>query len=702
MLRRLAEQPNPFQVHARGVLSRRERQSKRLQADRACKKSCTDHLDCIADVSAGVLPEVTAGPMFSSSNGSPALTAAGRSEKCNSLLSCSVSEFADLCDELSSTDTEGEEDPMVRDQRANITKPPRWRRGITCDMPSRSPECPRSAFPARGFAGSAPLKSAHRFGETADDRGTSPSPDRAAANCSVNSSSITIGGDMIRSLPAVGMPQRIHGDLPEVTAPPAAASSAAPVAEAASAAAAAAVAAAVAPFAADADPLCGGGESILLKRERRATLMRRPHSLEDIILRDEPECSPLTPPPEVEAGAVQWPPEVLEPLQSSSTPSGSCGKGFAMAKCLAAAAAAEAGTAKQLFLYSGTYGLPHPAKACNGGADSSFSDSAGSALGIADGVGEWEWRFDVNARAFADELMDGCREGIKQTQGKPSMPARERALHALQRGFDSTRSFGSATALVAALGKPGELGVANLGDSTLVQLRRRETVVTADRLPAFDLQTEVGVSSMLAVSAPSSPMCCMARTSEQQHSFNCPYQLARVPSPADFPELLKKGKDKLVRAMSRPNRTSKLDRPGDAELYTFHVQAGDLVILGTDGVFDNLYTHEVLELASHAASPTEAATSSSPLAAPTDPTRIATAITRAAYRRSLDRDARTPFGDRARQAGLSHRGGKMDDVTCVCAWVVEVEAADMGSGLGKDSKPQRGDPGQLSAHRGTS
>jgi hypothetical protein len=35
--------------------------------------------------------------------------------------------------------------------------------------------------------------------------------------------------------------------------------------------------------------------------------------------------------------------------------------------------------------------------------------------------------------------------------------------------------------------------------------------------------------------------------------------------------------------------------------------------------------------------------------------------------------ARTPFSEHARQHGVLHSGGKMDDITVVCAWVVRSE-----------------------------
>mmetsp|Transcript_110898 Transcript_110898/g.236874 ORF Transcript_110898/g.236874 Transcript_110898/m.236874 type:complete len:520 (-) Transcript_110898:170-1729(-) len=328
----------------------------------------------------------------------------------------------------------------------------------------------------------------------------------------------------------------------------------------------------------------------------------------------------------------QWPEDVLELLETPGcTPMRPLTSG-------------DIETQGRLQFMSGTYGAPHPDKASTGGADSCFIDACGVGLGIADGVGEWEWRFGLDARGFADELMAGCQAEIRRLQADTSLAlgARERALHALHCGFRSTRSFGSSTALVACLARGGHrLGVANLGDSALLLLRRREG----------DMRNGLR---------------CVGRTRMQQHLFNCPYQLALLPTPADFPELLQQGKEKLVRFIEG-NRKAQQDTPEHAELYSFPVREGDLLVLGTDGIFDNLYVPEVCQLAARAVSPTEA-----PLGCgPTDPARLAEAIVRAAAHRSRDRRARTPFSDHAQRAGLQHQGGKMDDITCVCAWVAK-------------------------------
>lgn len=304
--------------------------------------------------------------------------------------------------------------------------------------------------------------------------------------------------------------------------------------------------------------------------------------------------------------------------------------------------------------HSGTAQIPHPHKAESGGEDSFFVCSYGTAVGVADGVGEWEWRFGLNPRAFSDELMLGARTAGEHSRcGFKS--ASERASALLEEGYSATVSFGSATALVAALSEEGDLGVANLGDSGLRVLRWH---AAADGEGG---NADVGVRVVF-------------RTKEQQHSFNCPFQLARLPKPEDFSRLRAEGHGALVRAVQAASKYPhrRQDAPEHADLYSFKVQDGDLILLGTDGVFDNLHDHEVCQLASMAMWPLEARApgGGKPCLGHTDATRLATAVAKAAHFRSQDTIARTPFGLSAKEAGIFHSGGKVDDITVVAAWVV--------------------------------
>ncbi|CAE7204620.1 unnamed protein product [Symbiodinium natans] len=286
---------------------------------------------------------------------------------------------------------------------------------------------------------------------------------------------------------------------------------------------------------------------------------------------------------------------------------------------------------------SGAFSMPHAGKV-DGGEDSHFMGANLRCLGVADGVGEWSC-FGLSARNFANELMLGCQEYfMTNNPGDIAGDLREHVLEALKKAHQQTRSWGSSTAVVTALGRRGQLGIANLGDSALAVLRREE----------------VGGG-----------MTCICRTEDQQVKFNLPWQLACYPGPADYPQLMREGeeKQKLVKALQQ-SRRRKDHGPEDSQLLSCQVQEGDMLILGTDGMWDNLYMEEVCQIVAGAVGPLEEENGHF-----TEAAQIAEALAKAARWRSLSRDARTPFSDAARKAGVKYEGGKMDDVTCVCAWV---------------------------------
>mmetsp|Transcript_43637 Transcript_43637/g.102923 ORF Transcript_43637/g.102923 Transcript_43637/m.102923 type:complete len:605 (+) Transcript_43637:121-1935(+) len=321
---------------------------------------------------------------------------------------------------------------------------------------------------------------------------------------------------------------------------------------------------------------------------------------------------------------------------------------------------------QQLRLVGSGCSIPHPekggeavyavlpeVKGGGNGADSYYFDSVSNSMGVADGVGEWEWRFKISARAFADELMEGSKVAAQTVDASATRNLGAAAVEMLQAGYDTTKSFGAATAIVAKLGnESGNLGVASLGDSSLIALRPES----------------IGHHRTYRI---------FARTTEQQHEFNCPFQLSRLPAPADYQRLVNEGRQQLVMAVARMKNT-RLDYPGDACCYNLSVERGDLVLMGTDGIFDNLYDEELKEICECATSPWDV----NGLAGPKPPrevqhpleeelaSRLAIAVARAAFLRSLDRNAKTPFGENARREGGSHSGGKMDDITVVAAWVV--------------------------------
>ncbi len=87
------------------------------------------------------------------------------------------------------------------------------------------------------------------------------------------------------------------------------------------------------------------------------------------------------------------------------------------------------------------------------------------------------------------------------------------------------------------------------------------------------------------------------------------------------------------------------------------MQAGDVVVLGTDGLFDNVFpdmiSRHVAESKRNGESPAVAAAS----------------LASFARERAEDSEWLSPFAVGARAAGYNFLGGKMDDITCVIAYV---------------------------------
>ncbi|KAI1109158.1 protein serine/threonine phosphatase 2C [Nemania sp. NC0429] len=186
---------------------------------------------------------------------------------------------------------------------------------------------------------------------------------------------------------------------------------------------------------------------------------------------------------------------------------------------------------------------------------SRVGDTNAVAFGVADGVGGWE-ESGVDpadfAHSFCDYMASAAYEHRSDGSGAPLVP---RAL--MQRGYDDVcrdRSIhaGGSTASVAIATEDGNLEVANLGDSGFVHLR------------------------LNAVHAYSEP---------QIHAFNTPYQLSIVPA------------SMLARAAVFGG--AKLcDYPKDANVTQHTLRHGDILVLASDGVWDNLFNQEILRIAS--------------------------------------------------------------------------------------------------------
>ena len=155
------------------------------------------------------------------------------------------------------------------------------------------------------------------------------------------------------------------------------------------------------------------------------------------------------------------------------------------------------------------------------------------------------------------------------------------------------KATGASTAVVASITEDGYLRALNVGDSACVVVRNGKIV---------------------------------SKTREISHYFECPYQLSE-----DSP-----------------------DRPRDGTKLNVALQRGDLVVMASDGVFDNLSDEKVVEVVQNGNQ---------------KPSAIAKRLSDVSRTTSLNRQVVTPYAVQARNFGdpdySDGIGGKLDDVSCV-------------------------------------
>ncbi|KAJ6610186.1 phosphatase 2C-like domain-containing protein [Mycena sp. CBHHK59/15] len=135
----------------------------------------------------------------------------------------------------------------------------------------------------------------------------------------------------------------------------------------------------------------------------------------------------------------------------------------------------------------------------------------------------------------------------------------------------------------------------------------------------------------------------------QTHFFNCPKQLTKLPPPS--------GK-RFTRAC--------VDSPREAETYRTQLYDGDIIVAYTDGLTDNVFPHELVDICSP-----------DPDAGESDDAQAQSMADRLVIHARECMGAKTrvsPFERQAAREGMFFPGGKPDDVTVVVALVRKMQA----------------------------
>ncbi|KAL4888655.1 phosphatase 2C-like domain-containing protein [Aspergillus ambiguus] len=197
----------------------------------------------------------------------------------------------------------------------------------------------------------------------------------------------------------------------------------------------------------------------------------------------------------------------------------------------------------------------------NSGEDAFFVSRIGPphsseavAFAIADGVGSWA-HSDIDPADFSHSLCSYMAQCAVSWAG----PAEHlRAKHLMQVGYDRLLAdpfvtAGGSTASVGIVQEDGRVDLASLGDSGCILLRRG--AVHYYTIP-------------------------------QHHAFNTPYQLSIIPR-------------ELRRKTETFGRRMIHDKPRHAGITNLQLEHGDVLIMASDGVFDNLSNQDILKIINH-------------------------------------------------------------------------------------------------------
>lgn len=274
----------------------------------------------------------------------------------------------------------------------------------------------------------------------------------------------------------------------------------------------------------------------------------------------------------------------------------------------------------ELYFGTGVRVRPHPEKVHKGGEDACFVQSR--SLGVFDGVGSWAER-GVDPGLYSKELSRLTEQYFRKKGSN--------TYNALRYAVRENNAVGSTTATVARI-RENRLVGHYLGDSKFVVIRNGNII---------------------------------CQSGDSQESFNCPYQIGRF---AD---------GKQVGCLS------------DTKEIDLGIETGDIILVASDGLWDNVPMDEILKMTNDCirlrANGVEGKFGRA--RCPQDTSAggpknmiydgeydgsmqlLAESCAKLAQMRGKDKGYKSPFEMKALQEGLVRKGGKLDDVTVVCAIV---------------------------------
>ncbi|KAG5178855.1 phosphatase 2C-like domain-containing protein [Tribonema minus] len=269
-------------------------------------------------------------------------------------------------------------------------------------------------------------------------------------------------------------------------------------------------------------------------------------------------------------------------------------------------------------------------------------------VGIADGVGSWRG-LGVDPREFPQRLMFWAQQYILSTapsvsgsavvdQPRPA-PKPLEVLSAAWEMVMGEKAVGSSTACIATLDYSlDQLTFSNIGDNGVVVLRHIDSDIAGymreRRTPRHLRTSDLRIAFI---------------SQQQLRSFNLPYQLGYTNVPAG----------------------GTFETPRDAVNTSFPIMPGDIVILATDGLYDNMELDEMCDIAQEWETKwfggAMRGLDKQDNAAAAD---LAARLAQRARELSLDTSRDSPFALLAKENDIMWGGGMPDDVTVVVMRIV--------------------------------
>jgi protein phosphatase PTC7 len=247
-------------------------------------------------------------------------------------------------------------------------------------------------------------------------------------------------------------------------------------------------------------------------------------------------------------------------------------------------------------------------------------------VGVFDGVGGWR-NSGIDSGLYSRHLAASVATFVKKQRGAKELDVdMAKALDYGAQSCKQEKLTGSTTVCFASLNEQkGTLKVLNLGDSGLRLFRK-----VGDKMKV------------------------VGETTETLHGFNFPAQIGNIGDP------------KLGKMDSDTSKNATYD--------SFEIQEGDIAIVGTDGLWDNLFEEQILEVLQSAEVNNR---EEDGVVVKEDIDKIAKAITLLALNQSISKTANTPWFIalekeylRQRQAfdKKANAGGKPDDITVIVSY----------------------------------